>query len=196
MRCWTQAAERSGSLRRVPAVIDQLLHRGRGDVAARVAGGVVDEDLAVAAGDPAVGEGDVGDVADALLAARGQQVAARLVDEPAGIVEGRHEGVEDVAQAGGRVADAVREVQPALRRLDRGGAQAVLDFLDRVVLAVVDDLLRPDDGVLDAVRQGPADAAAGAGLDETVLRAGVEGVLAVDEFRVQDDVALLRASGS
>ena len=40
--------------------------------------------------------------------------------------------------------------------------------------------------------KAPADAAAAAGLDKVILRAGVEGVLPVDELGVQDDVALLR----
>jgi hypothetical protein len=38
----------------------------------------------------------------------------------------------------------------------------------------------------------PADAAAGADVDKAVHRSGVESILAGDEFRMQDDVALLR----
>ena len=58
-------------------------------------------------------------------------------------------------------------------------------------MARVDDGLLVQFGVGDVVDECPADAAAGAGVDESVLRAGVEGVLPVDELRVEDDVALL-----
>ena len=83
-------------------------------------------------------------IADALAAFGGQQIPAGPGDHPGGVVEVAEEGVEDVAQAGRRVADAVRELQPAFGSFDRGGTQAVLDFHDRVVLAVVDDLLLAD----------------------------------------------------
>ena len=53
----------------------------------------------------------------------------------------------------------------------------------------------PIDGVRDVVAQAPADAVAGAGGGEIGHRAGVEGVLAVDEFRVQDAVALVQRVG-
>lgn len=41
-------------------------------------------------------------------------------------------------------------MQPALRRLNGCRAEAVLDLLDRVILAVVEDDLVVDDGVFDA----------------------------------------------
>ena len=46
----------------------------------------------------------------------------------------------------------------------------------------------------NVVDERPADAAAVAGLDETLLRTGIERVLAVDEFGVQHRVALLVAA--
>ena len=49
-----------------------------------------------------------------------------------------------------------------------------------------------DLGIAYVVDKGPAYAAAAAGVDEAVLRAGVEGILAVDKLRVQHHVALLR----
>ncbi len=106
-----------------------------------------------------------------------------------------HEHVEDVAQPGGGIAHAVRQVKPALGRLDRRWALAVLQLLDRVVGFVVDDRLRLDYRAGHIVAQAPADAAAAAHRDEAVLRTGVERVLAVDEFRMQHDVALLAGPG-
>src|SRR5215510_12805511 len=70
---------------------------------------------------------------------------------------------------GRRVAHAVSDVQPAARRLQRRGSLTVLGFLDRVVALVVDDLFVADLGVLDRRRQRPADAAARARFDESVL---------------------------
>ena len=86
----------------------------------------------------------------------------------------------------------MRQVQPALWRLDGCGAEAVLHLLDGMVLAVVDDNFVVDYSLLNARRQSPTNAAALAGLDEVVLRAGVEGVLFIDELRMQNHVALLR----
>ena len=61
-----------------------------------------------------------------------------------------------------------------------------------MVLAVVEDDFLVDHGLLDTRRQSPADAAALAGLDEVVLRAGVEGIFSIDKLGVQHHVALLR----
>ena len=89
----------------------------------------------------------------------------------------------------------MRQVQPTPRCLDGRGPEAVFDLLDGVIFTVVENDFLVDDGTLDARGQSPADAAALPRLDEVVLRAGIEGVLAFDEFRVENDVALLRRFG-
>ena len=61
-----------------------------------------------------------------------------------------------------------------------------------MVVAGVDDLFLFHLRVRDVVDEGPSDAAPRAGVDETILRAGVEGVFPVHELGVQHDVALLR----
>ena len=61
-------------------------------------------------------------------------------------------------------------------------------------MAQVDDLLLPDHGAVHRVHQGPADAAAVTGVDEAVLRAGIQGIFPVNEFRMQHDIALLTAA--
>ena len=55
----------------------------------------------------------------------------------------------------------------------------------------VDDLLFLDLSVRDVVNECPADTATAAGVDETILRTGVESVLAIDKLRMEHDVALL-----
>ena len=114
----------------------------------RVRRGVVEEDLAIRARDPAVTEDHIGDVAHALDALRREKIAGRLVgDDPRTLQVGEEE-IQHIAQAGRRVAHAVGKMQPALRRPDGRGAEAVLDLLNGVVLAVVDDDLAIDDGLL------------------------------------------------
>ena len=72
------------------------------------------------------------------------------------------------------------------------GTFAILHLRDGVIVAGVDDLFFFHLSVGDVVDQCPADAATAARIDETILRTGVEGVFAIDELRVQYDVALLR----
>ena len=67
----------------------------------------------------------------------------------------------------------------------------VLHLHDGVVVAQVYNFLFLNLGVLNVVDKSPADAAAGACVNESVLWTCVESVLPVNEFRVQDDVALL-----
>ena len=83
------------------------------------------------------------------------------------------------------------QMQPAPVRLDGVRTFPVLHFLDGVVETPVDDFLVLDDGVFHAVHQGPADTAAVAGIDETVLRAGVQGIFSVHEFGMKHYIALL-----
>ena len=64
----------------------------------------------------------------------------------------------------------------------------MVDFL-------IDDLFMIKFCVFDGVGKSPADSAAGSRINESVLRAGVECVFAVDEFRVKHDIALLRRGG-
>ncbi len=73
--------------RRVLDVVEHPVDRRGGHVHPRVGRGVVDEEVAVVARDRAVAEEHVGDVADALFALGRHQVAARLVDHLARVVE-------------------------------------------------------------------------------------------------------------
>jgi len=52
----------------------------------------------------------------------------------------------------------MREMQPTFLRLDRGRAEAVLAFLDRVIETRSMDLFLADDRVLNVITQPPADA--------------------------------------
>ncbi|MNG11037.1 hypothetical protein D3C84_945410 [compost metagenome] len=70
------------------------------------------------------------------------------------------EHIQHVTETRSGVAYAVRNMQPAFVRLDRGGALAVLDFLDRMVVALIDDRFLLNNGILNRLRQPPADAAA------------------------------------
>ena len=83
------------------------------------------------------------------------------------------------------------QVQPAPVCLDGVRTFSVLHFLDGVIMTEIDDLLFLDDGFFHAVHQSPANAASVTGIDEAVLRAGVQGILAVYELGVQHHVALL-----
>ena len=70
---------------------------------------------------------------------------------------------------------------------------SVLHLRNGVVTAFADYLLLLHFRVADVVYEGPAYSSAAAGVDESVLRTGVEGIFPVYEFRMQADVALLRA---
>ena len=86
----------------------------------------------------------------------------------------------------------MRQMKPPLGSLDGVGAFAIFHFRDGVVVAGVDDFFVLHLSMGDVVDQCPADAATAARIDETILRTGVEGVFAIDELRVQHNVALLR----
>src|ERR1019366_6210620 len=113
------------------------------------------------------------------------EVAGRLVRDDPGAIELSHEHVEHIAQAGGSVAHSVGKMQPTFVGLDGRGAHTVLYFLNGVVLPIVDDDFVVNDGLLNALGQAPSDAATFAGLDEVVLRARVEGILAIDKLGME-----------
>ena len=159
---------------------------------AGVARCVVDEHLSVFVSDPSVREEDVHHVADVLLTLRHHEESCRICNHLCRILEGCHVHVEDIAEAGSTAAYAVGEMEPALVGLYRMRTFAVLHFLDGVVEPLVDDILLGNDGMLHAIYKGPADSAAAARIDESVLRTCIKGILAVHELRVENDVALLR----
>jgi len=103
--------------------------------------------------------------------------------------------MEDVAEARGGVTHPVRDVEPAVGRLDGRSSRAVLGLLDGVVHARIEEVLLLDAGVLHRSREAPRDPAAGACVDEAVLRARVQQVAPLDEAGVEDHVALLRRPG-
>ncbi len=173
------------------AVIHQLADRGCGHVHAGVGRGVIDEHRSVGIADPAVAEQHVHDVADVFAPLGGHEEAGGLRNHARGIIERRHIQVQHITQAAGAAAHAVRQVQPALRRLEGMRSLPVLDFLDGMVVAQVDDLFGSDDGMFHGIDQGPADAAAAACIDESVLRTGIKGIFSVNEFGMQHHVALL-----
>ena len=58
-------------------------------------------------------------------------------------------------------------------------------------MAQVDYLFFLHHGVFHAVHESPSDSSSASGIDETVLRAGVQCVFAIHEFGMQNHVALL-----
>jgi len=105
------------------------------------------------------------------------------------------EKVEHIAQSSGGVTDAMRKVQPAFRGLDGRGSKAVLYLFESVVFTVIDDGLLINHRVFHTRGEAPADSSTLAGLDELILGAGVESVLAIYKFRMEHHVPLLRRMG-
>ena len=153
--------------------------------------GIVDVYPSVFVGNPSVGKRHVHHVADVFFALRYEEISSGLCDDACGIVKGGHIEIQHITQSGGTAAYTVCQVEPALRRADGVRTFAVLHFHDGVVVAGIDDAFLADLGMRDVVDQCPSDASAGTGIDESVLRTGVEGVLSVDEFGVEHHVALL-----
>jgi len=83
-------------------------------------------------------------------------------------------------------------VEPAVILLDRRWALAIFDFVDRMINARIDDAFLASAGFFHVGTKCPTDTAAGASVDEAVLRSRIERVFALHEFGMEDDVALLR----
>ena len=82
---------------------------------------------------------------------------------------------------------------PALGSLNRNCACAVLALCYCVVNSGAYYLFFcADNGVFNILTKSEADSSAASCLDKIVLRAGIEGVLSVNKFRVQYYVSLLR----
>ena len=156
-----------------------------------IAGGIVEQHRPVLLHDGAVGEQDVGHVADPFAATGPHQKPARLGDDPGRVVQRRRVGVDDVTETGGCISHAVCDMNPALLRPDRHRAFPVFRLGDLMVAPAAQDLLLVDDRMGDIVAEAEADASARSGVDETVHRPGVEGVPSVHEFRMKHHVPLL-----
>ncbi len=90
----------------------------------------------------------------------------------------------------------MRDMDPALIRLDRGRARAVLRLRDRMVLSEACHLLLVDHRMRDIVAESEADASAASRLDEIIHGSRIERILSVYKFGMQDNVSLLgRAQG-
>src|ERR1017187_1041324 len=162
-----------GVRRGIHDIVEQSVYRGRRDIGARVGRSVINEHL-IATAHPAVGESYIGDIADAFLAFGRQEIAARFGDHFVRSLQVAKETIENVTQAGRGVAHTMGEVQPTLLRLQRRGANTVLDLVNSVVLATVEDHLFRDYGMLHVGPQPPSDAAALARVDKAVLRPRVK----------------------
>ena len=126
-----------------------------------------------------------------LVPLRGEKISAGLGDHPARLLQVGEEKVQDVAKAAAVLRTPWASCSHPFGRLDRRRSQPVLDFFDGVIHAIVDDQFVIDDRRVHGIRQSPSDSAARTRLDESVLRAGVEGVFPVVEFRVENNIPLL-----
>lgn len=177
-------------------VVEESVDGAGGDMQTGIRRGVIDKDGAIGFGDPAIAEDDIGNIPDPFGTLGCDEIAAGFCKDAGGIFEIGKEEVEDIAQACCGVADAMREVEPAFRSLQWGGALSVFQFADGVVKAAVDDGFRAGDSDFHGVAEGPADASSRAGVDESILGPGVESVFPVHKFGVEDHVALLCGGGS
>ena len=157
----------------------------------RVAACIVDEHLAVLVGNPSVCKGHVHHIADILLTLRHEEISTWLGNHTRGIVEGCHIHIEHIAQTAGATTHSVGKVEPSLGGLDGMRTLAVLHLHNGVIMTCIDNLLFLNLGICDVVNKCPTDATARTGVDESVLRTGVEGILAIHKLRMENDVALL-----
>ena len=82
-------------------------------------------------------------------------------------------------------------MEPAFGSLDGVWPLTVLHLHNGMVVAGVDNLLFLDLGIRDVVNKSPTNATSVASVDESILRTGVEGILAIDKFGMQHHIALL-----
>lgn len=176
-------------------VVEKSIHGGGGDVKAGIRGGVVDKNRSVFLGDPSVAEDNVRNIADPLPTFGSDKIPLGFCDRAGGIVEICQEEVKNIAEPGGGVAHAVGEVQPSFCCFQRCGTETIFEFRDGVVMAWIDNLLMACDSIFHGVAQCPTDATTRSSIYKAILWSSVESVFAIDEFRVEDDIALLRGGG-
>ena len=86
-------------------------------------------------------------------------------------------------------------MQPPLGSFDGMRAFPVFHLLDGMIDALVEYLLFAGDfRMADIIDEGEADTSAVAGVDERILRTGVESIFAINKFRMKHNVALLRGT--
>ena len=83
------------------------------------------------------------------------------------------------------------QMQPALVGLEGMRSLAVLHLHDGMIVTTQDDTLVTHFSMGDILHQCPADATTLTGIDEAILRTGVESVLAIDKLWMQHHVTLL-----
>ena len=157
-----------------------------------VAGSIIYENLTVFIGNPSVGKKHIHHVSDILPSFRSHKKACRLRNHLRRILKRSHVHIKDIAESGCTSAHSVGKVEPSSVGLYRMRTFSVLGFLDRMVVTVIDDLFFCNDYLFHAVDKRPAYASAAACIDETVLRAGIEGIFSIYEFRMENDIPLLR----
>ena len=84
------------------------------------------------------------------------------------------------------------DVNPAFLSFERNCSCSVLGLGQRMINSAADDFLLVDNRMLDVIAEAKANSSAASGFDETVHRAGIEGVFAVHKLRVKHHVSLLR----
>ncbi len=143
-------------------------------------------------GNPTVSKGHVHDIAQIFVTLRNQEESSRLGNHLRRVFQRGHIHIEHIAQAIGCRAYTMSQMQPSFGSLDGMRALAILHLGNGVIVAGIDNLLLLHLRMGDIVYQGPANAATRTGIDKSILRTGVEGILAIDELRMQHYVALLR----
>ena len=156
-----------------------------------IAGSIVNKYLTVLIGNPSVGEQDIRHITDTFFADGSHEVSGRSGYDLGRVFQRSHVHIEYVAKTGSTTTHAMCQMQPSFGGLDGVRTFTVLHFLDGVVVAEVNNLFFLHFGAGHVVHQCPTDTTTTAGIDETVLRTSVEGILAIHKFRVEHYVPLL-----
>ena len=160
-------------LRGIQAIIHEPVDGGFSHVHPRVAWCIIDEDLSILIGYPAVCEEHVHHVAHVFLTLRGHEIAAGGGNLLPGFFKRGHVHIEHVAEPVGRAAHAMGKMKPSFGCLDRMRALAVLHLFNRMIDSLVDDALLAEYSIRDIVYESPTDSTAVSGVDESVLRTGI-----------------------
>ena len=157
-----------------------------------IAGCIVDIYISVVSCDCTIGKYYIRYISDSLFSKRSNQESTRFSNDLGRLFKACSECIYDITKSCCCITYAVCNMNPALRSLNWNCTCTVLGFCNRMILSLACNDLFINNSMCNIIAKTKTDSSAASCINEIIHRSCIESVFAIDKFRMQYDITLLR----
>ena len=155
---------------------------------------IIDKHLTIFISNPTISKKHVTYITDPLFSHRCHEITTRSGNKFCRVIQGSHIHIKYITQSGSTSTYPMSQMQPTFRRFYRMRTFSILHLFNGMIIAVIYNLFLFHFCMGHVVHQSPTNTATASGINKSILRTGIKGIVSIYKFRMKHYITLL-ASG-